>query len=269
MWLASLPCLAADSEGVNCDPGLQPAGASEVGYASRGDRCEGLYVQEVSGPTLEVVSLTEESFKAYQFTKGNPLILKWPALGNGLVQLRATSVKRKLYYRMDTLHVQKPSVYVWPSDILSRLELRRAEIGVLGWTEELLGQTKWKIYLPLRIAPQEPSSQPGQIAAESYEVGLMSSVELQEVYVTLCPLDANGKLGKPLRKSMKLDYGYYPADRPITFRISFSELSGAPDGLYSLSVGAEMQNGDPVHTDICFFHPRSGSPWPNETGGKR
>src|SRR5512138_2337874 len=76
-----LPCFAAEQRNSNCDPGLQPAGGSEVGYAARGDRCEGLYVQEVSGGTLEVVSLTG-SFKAYKFAKDMPVFLEWATVGD-------------------------------------------------------------------------------------------------------------------------------------------------------------------------------------------
>src|SRR5882672_11405890 len=108
-WLMCLPfmlasslCIAADLANGACDPGLQPAGGSEVGYAVRGDRCEGLYVQEVSGGTLEVASLTE-NFKGYKFAKDKPLLVEWPAPGDAQVQVRASSLKRKLYYRMDTL----------------------------------------------------------------------------------------------------------------------------------------------------------------------
>lgn len=265
--LASWRCIATDLAGGNCDPGLQPAGGNEVGYAPRGDRCEGIYIQEVSGETLQIVSLTED-YKNYKFTKDKPLLLEWPARGDAPVQVRASSLKRKIYYRMDTLRSQKPPGYTWPTDILSRLELGREDVGLLAWTEQTVVTKKQKICLPLRLTPQESTALPAQDVVDSYKVVLLSSVELQEVYVTLCPLDSKGKPGKPIRNSSKLDYGFYPADRPITFRILFSELSDAPDGLYSLSVGAELKNGDPVHTDIYFFQPRSGSPWPKETGGK-
>jgi hypothetical protein len=83
---------------------------------------------------------------------------------------------------------------------------------------------------------------------------------LDEVSVTLCPLDANGMPGKPIRKGMNLDIGWYPADQPISFPIYFSELKGAANGLYSLSVGAELKNGRPRNAaEVCFFHPSGGS----------
>ena len=271
-WLICLmgissPCINANLGDVKCDPGLQPAGGNEVGYALRGERCEGLYVQEVSGGTLEVVSFTE-NFKAYKSSNDKPLLLEWPALGDTQVQVRACSLRRKLYYRMDTLRAQKPPSYLWPSDILSRLELRRDEIGLLAWTEQPLATGRRTIHLPVRVTPQESPASAQQNAVESYRVVLLSNVELQEVYITLCPLDSNGRPGKPIRKSSKLDYGFYPADRPITLHISFSELNGAPDGLYSLSVGAELKNGNPKNAaEVCFFHPR-GTPRRQVDGGK-
>jgi hypothetical protein len=171
---------------------------------------------------------------------------------------------------MDTLRSQRPPSYTWPTDILSRLELGREDVGLLAWTEQSVAGVKRKIYLPLRVTPQESPAEPQRNAVDSYKIVLMSSVELQEVYVTLCPLDSNGKPGKSIRKSSKLDYGFYPAERPIAFRISFSELSGAPDGFYSLSVGAELKNGEPkIAPEVCLFHPRAVNPWLKDMGGKQ
>ena len=264
MLLTSSRCLAGDISGQNCDPGLQAAGGTEVAYRPRGDRCEGLYVQEVAGGTLQIVSLTA-SFKTYKFEKDKPLLLEWPVVGDAQVQVRASSLKRKLYYRMDMLRSQKPPGYTWPSDVLSRLQLGRDEIGLLAWTDQPVAGGKRRTYLPLRVTPQGSPTPPD---VESYTVVLMSSVGLQAVYVTLCPVDSDGKPAKPIRKDSKL-VGYHPAERPILLPILFSELTGAPSGLYSLSVGAEASNGDPRKApEICFFHPRAGHPWPKENGGK-
>lgn len=266
-WLFVAACIASD----NCDPGLKPAGGIEVGYTNRGDRCEGVYVQEVSGGALDIISLTTD-FQNFRFTKENPLRLEWPTVGDDQVQVRASSVRRKLYYRMDTIRPQKPPNFIWPSDILSRLELGREEIGLLAWTEQPVGGAIRKIYLPMRVTAQESNhidSAVQQQTGDSYKVVLISSVELQEVYVTLRPLDSKGKLGKPIRQSLKLDYGFYPAERPIVFRLSFSELTNSPSGLYSLSVGAELKNGEPrVAPEVWFFHPSPDKSRSPSAGGK-
>jgi hypothetical protein len=257
-------CFGGDMGNTNCDPGLQPAGGSTVGYAARGDRCEGLYVQEVSGGALEIVSLTQK-FEPYRFEADKPLVLDWQAFGDAPVQVRACGVKPKLYYRMDTTHVQKPSSYLWPADILSRLELQRDEIGLLAWTQQPVGKEMRKVFLPLRTAlPGATTTTLEEDTSDSYKVVLLSSVELQEMYVTLRPLDSKGKPGAPIRDNQKVGSGYYPANRPLYFHISFSELAGAPDGLYLLRVGAELRTGDPRGTDLCFFH----SP-PARGGGKQ
>jgi hypothetical protein len=251
--------LAAGQASVVCDPGLQPAGGAEVGYADRGDRCEGLYVQEVSGGSLDIVSLTESSAD-YKFAKENPLAIAWPVLGDTDVRLRAFGLRRKLYYRMDSLRPSKESKYVWPTEILTRLDLSRAELGMLGWTEYPVSGQKRRIYVPLRVAEQ--TRVPDQSAGAdnhhpplAYTVVLISSVELQEVYVSLTALNRQGRPSKPLLVNSELGNGYYPADRPIRFQIPFSELVGAESGLYSLSVGADLKNGDPEHApDLWFYH---------------
>jgi hypothetical protein len=256
---ASWRCSAADLSGGICDPGLQPAGGVEIGYAPRGDRCEGLYVQEVSGGALGIVSLAEYS-KSYEFTKDHALLLEWPAFVDELVRIRASSLKQKFYYRMDTVRTPKILAYTWPSDVVARLKLGRDDIGLLAWTEDSFRGRKRKIHLPLRAMP-EPASILSEQNANRYEVVLMSSVELQEVYVTLRPLNSNVEPGDTIRKSRKLELGYYPAGKPIRFPIHFSELSGAPKGLYSLSVGAELSNGEPRNAEVCFYHALDGNPW--------
>jgi hypothetical protein len=195
LWImvlqASWRCSAADLRSGTCDPGPNPAGGSEVAYTNRGDRCEGIYVQEVSGGALEIVSLTENS-RSYKFTSDNPLLLEWPMVGDSEIQVRASSLKRKLYYRMDTLRPPKITTYNWPSDILGRLDLSRAELGMLAWTETEypVAGVKHRIYLPLRVTKQQPlshdsSEQETKGITEAYKVLLLSDVELDEVYVTL------------------------------------------------------------------------------------
>ena len=256
-----------------CDPGLEAAGTSDIAYTQRGDRCEGIYIQEVSGGALEIVSLTED-FQNFAISKEHPLFLEWPALGKGPVRARASGLEPRLHYRMDTVRPAMPPSYLWPSDVLFRLGLSRKGIGISAWIEsEVQGVTR-QVYLPLRVTPQgsnSVSATGGEKAnRECYAIVLMSSVELEEVYVTLRPIDLTGQAGKPIRSNAKLDLGYYPAERPIVFRIYSTELTNDQSGLYSLSVGAELKHGEArVAPEILFFHPAARKPKPRpEDGGK-
>lgn len=262
-------CLTASAASLDgsCDPGLRPAGGGEIGYTNRGDRCEGLYAQDVSGGVLDIVSLTEQ-FHDHTFGRENVLLLEWPPAGNVPVRVRASSLKRRLYYRMDSLRPSGASSFNWPTEILSRLELSRSQIGLLAWAESPPGTNRHPIYLPIRDKPRgSPDSsertQPND-RAQSYKIVLMSSVELQAVYVTLHSIDSNGKPSSAIRTDSELDLAPYPAQRPIAFSIPFSELSAAKADLFSLSIGAESRNGGIIRAPpLVFLH--AGT---NQTPGK-
>src|SRR5438105_1489505 len=98
-----------------CDPGLKPAGRSDLRYEVRDDRCEGLYLEEVAGGALEVVSFTSD-FRNYPFAREKPVLLEWAEWGEREVRVRASGLRRKLYYRMDTVRPAKSSRYTWPAD---------------------------------------------------------------------------------------------------------------------------------------------------------
>ncbi len=53
-----------------CDRGLEGLARGPHGYALRGDRCEGIYAQQVAGTTLILASLTQ-SFEDYDLTSGD------------------------------------------------------------------------------------------------------------------------------------------------------------------------------------------------------
>ena len=257
-----------------CDPGLKPAGEREIAYSERGDRCEGVYIREVSGGALEIVSLATTS-PNYKIARDVPLLIEWPAFGGAPVHVRSSGLRRNLYYRMDALRPATPSSYRWPSDVLSRLDLSRDDIGLLAWTDGPVSGAARSVYLPVRVTqeapvPANPSDRQKQGSLEEYRVVLVSSVELQEVYVTLRGVENDGRPGKPIRSSSKLDQGFYPAHRPILIRIPFSELANAKTGLFALAVGAELKNGEPrIAPEIYFVHTEAGRPPPGQAGERR
>jgi hypothetical protein len=96
-------CWIVEASGADspCDPALKPPEAHPLGYRSRGDRCEGVYIQPVAGTTMAVTSFNQ-GFSEYDLQSGQPLTLAWVPLGEGVVHLRGVSTKRRLYYRMDS-----------------------------------------------------------------------------------------------------------------------------------------------------------------------
>jgi hypothetical protein len=114
---SALGAAEARGQAQPCDSRLIRATADPYSYRLRGDRCEGIYVQEVAGAPLAVVSWTE-SFSTYGFAPRQPLLLEWAFAGGGNVRLRAQSLRRRLYYQMDALRPPASKSYQWPLDLL-------------------------------------------------------------------------------------------------------------------------------------------------------
>ncbi len=229
----------------HCDPYLKAPANHPYGYSPRGNRCEGIYIQEVSSTTLSVVSFTE-FFEDYDFTSANELLVEWKAPGTENVRLQAQGIKRKLYYRMDTALPAGSANYTWSSNILSALSIQKQDIGVIGWSFYTLGKTEQQIYLPLKIRQQSTTGSSG-----SYQLVLLPGRELTEVYTSLALVEADGIPRSFLQDAKPLKYGYYPAGRGITIPISSLEASG----IYYLEVGVTLKGGGSTTVELWFYHP--------------
>lgn len=212
-----------------CDPLLTPILDNPYGYRPRGDRCEGIYVQNVASVALLVGSFTESAID-YELGAGKPLLVGWRNLpGNtSPVRLRAQGVKRRLYYRMDTLRPADATSYEWPSNLLNALNVRKQDIGIVGVTSHLVGQTDRDIYLPLSVTQQDVSAR-----SAPYEMVLFPGLELNEIFISLARLGENGEPETYIQYEEPLGYGYYPAQQPVILHIP--ELAGT--GIYRLEIG--------------------------------
>jgi hypothetical protein len=237
-----LPAAAAGAESL-CDPNLPQDSDSPVSYRMRGDRCEGLYAQQVSAISIEVRSLVA-GFGSFDPAKDAELVLAWTAPPGGTrdVRLRAFSFKPRTYYRMDAKVPAARGAYRWPTDVLDSVKLGRDELGLLAWTDLPGSRT---VYLPLRVGAGVARPKDG------YEASLIPSVRLSEVRLTVSRLDAQGNATATLRKDEELGYGYYPAGEPTVF--STGKLG--PAGFYRLTVTAVPQSGLSVVQDIELYHP--------------
>jgi hypothetical protein len=145
---------SATSQQAGCDPTLRARADHPHGYRMRGDRCEGIYIQDVALATLLVASLTE-SYESFDPRRGGELHLAWSVPWPAAVQLRAYSLTRKLYYRMDTLQPAGRTTYLWPSGLLAALDITRPNLGVVAWMQHRFGDEYRPIYLPLQIRQAE------------------------------------------------------------------------------------------------------------------
>jgi hypothetical protein len=230
-----------------CVPELLGDSASPLAYRQRGDRCEGIYAQQVGKLTLEVRSLVA-SFEPFDPATQGELEVAWsapPEAGGRRVRLRALSLMPRTYYRMDA--AATGGAYRWPTELLAALGLTRSDLAVAGWLELAgAGSPLHEVYLPLRIG--RPAAPPPE---EGYQVTFVPGERLEEVAVTLTRLDGEGRTAATLRQDEELGYGYYPSNQPTTFALG--RLAG--EGFYQLRISAVVRGGQPATGDLVFYHP--------------
>ncbi|MEK6374773.1 MAG: hypothetical protein AABO58_19005 [Acidobacteriota bacterium] len=133
-----------DAQEVKCEP-LMALEGSKTGYQKRSNRCEGLYVSNVSGRSLAAISFTLGSVR-YELRASTHLQVSAPGQQSA-VNVRAVAIPPKTYYRMDAL-LSPGSTMSWPvSDVLLPESLGDSRIGVFGWK----GSEESKTLIPLRV----------------------------------------------------------------------------------------------------------------------
>lgn len=244
--LATISASGAATAQEPCDPYLKSRPTDPVGYRLRGDRCEGIYVAEVGGASLEVASLTLGS-PARDPVVADSLLLRWEPPQPARVWVQAKGLKPRLYYRMDASRPPDASSYRWPTDLLRRLGLALSEFGIVAWTKLDVGGTERVIHLPLSVDQ-------GGGPALSYHVVVWPGRELTEVYVSVAGVGPDGRPGAFLRDGQMLGYRFYPADRGIAIDLPVSELK--TPGLYYVLIAADLRGGGATSVEFWLHHAR-------------
>lgn len=248
LLILMLSASASDAK-AQCDPDLVDRARGRIhGYAARGERCEGIYVEEVGGTTLIFASFTEV-FEPYDSNNVGSLVVEWEASGGQTLELRARGIRHGLYYQMDATRPSGPGSHTWdwPKDILAPLGIGRNSIGIWGRTRQIVGDAERNVYVPLRVGQGPHIEGDG-----TYEVVLFPSVRLDSVFVTLAPVLPDGGMGDFIREDRPLSYGYYPADRAI--RIPISDLE--TPGIYYLEIGARLASGGSATLRRWIYRPQ-------------
>jgi hypothetical protein len=227
-----------------CDPELSLLSSGPYGYRLRGDICEGLYVQQVAGSALQLVSLTSY-FEDFNPEPTQNLVIAWKSPTKAETHVRARATDRRIYFRMDAIRAAPMNDLRWPAGLLSALGIRRDRLGVLAWTdsENALGTST--LYLPVGLGDKK--SFPG---SGDYSLALIPGRELGEVYITLSRIDQAGRAGRPIRDAVPLGLNYYPAGQRIDFPIA----NPGSEGIYYLEIGATLKTGGSITLPVYFYH---------------
>ena len=230
-----------------CDPALVVRTEDPNGYRERGDRCEGLYLQPLAGSAALLIASFTEVFQEFNPRAASHLQLEWKTVdGATPTRLRAYSLIRRQYYRMDAERPAGIRSYSWPTTLLSTLDLSRKSLGVVAWNEVDIGPQSRRVYLPLRIGAGAAPATPG-----GYELILVANVELTAVFVTLSRVDEDDRVQHSYMSKRPLEYGYYPPQQGI--KIPIPGLNQA--GVHKLEVSAMQRDRGSSTAEFWFYHP--------------
>jgi hypothetical protein len=236
--LALVPVCAvvAYTQTVACDPDLirlaNPRNPAR--YQPRGSRCEGVYDPERSGDAaLALISFTS-SFETFDPQRDGNLTVRWAAPANSAVHLRGYSLKLRTYYQMDAALEPGQMPFAWPLDVLRDVGLTRRDLAVVAWTNYKAGPSSRDVYLPVTVTGGSPG------AAASPRITLLPGRSLNEIFLTVQPLNASLAPASTLLQDQPLGEGPYPAQVPIS--LDWKRLKIAAPGFYSLKVGAAVAN---------------------------
>ena len=229
-----------------CDASLVKPSDDPVAYKLRGERCEGIYVREVAGTGGFSVAAFVQGGSPSTIERGKTLAIELPSGLNAPILLRAVSLRRNLYYRMDARRPAASTRFEWPSDVLVDLALKIDEVGLVAWTESRMGENVQDVYVPVRFRDAASQDQ------STYLFQVVSGSDLKEVYVRLATADASGREQQVIIRDEALKRGFYPAERAIPIRIPVSSLK--QPGLYRLQLNALLSNGRPSSRILYFQH---------------
>src|SRR5215207_8886363 len=74
---------------IECDSSLKTRRTDPLSYRQRGDRCEGVYGQDVAGSSTLLVASLVESMESFADTSSRPLLIEWSPSSGLPVALRA------------------------------------------------------------------------------------------------------------------------------------------------------------------------------------
>jgi hypothetical protein len=247
VMLVRLPASGPPGDMVRVECDSLPVRASDpLRYRQRGDRCEGVYGQDVSGSSeLQLVALVEH-VERFDDSASAPLRVEWTPPVGAAVTLRASPLRAGLYYRMRTARPITGARYDWPSDVRRPLRIGSADIGLVGSTMMTLGGTRREVFVPLRVTQRRPAT-----GSSSYRLTLMPTVGLSEVYVTVATTGADGAPARHLQRDEKLGYGFYPAARPIDVRLPALDERG----VYLVRIAATREGGGGATRTLLLYHP--------------
>jgi len=235
-----------------CDPLLPRNDSESAGYHQRADRCEGIYKREVASFGVQLVSFSAVSPLDDICTPGQPVQFTWPGPQAGSaaqpIHLQVESLRRQLYYRLDTNRPGASTSWEWPVEPRCSNEVRLTvhELGVLARTKGIAGSKPVELVLPVAFSTKQTAG-----AQPPYRAVIVPGRRVSEIYVSLWNYQ-NPQMPTRVVSERPLDMKPYPAGVPIVIELSAREVRDRT--LYRLVSSVEFESGERETVDVYFLN---------------
>jgi len=250
LWMAlppfALVARRVDAQGsVRCDTALMRRAVGVQGYRRYGERCEGVFRENVgAAATLWVASFTR-AFDPIDTRASLYVQVTWPVAVDQEVRIAARSIRRNLYYAMDTWRPPGDTAWRWPTTILDGQNIHREDIGVLAWTTWRFGDKSATVYLPLSISSSPRAADTSIV----YSLVVFPTEPLDSMYLTLARLGPDGR-PQSVKPNEPVSQAFFFAERPVVIPIR----DPGPTGIYSARLSARYAGGKILTLDPILFH---------------
>lgn len=234
-----------------CDP-VVPRNDGSIGYHQRADRCEGVYKREVASFGVQLVSFTAASPLDDICMPGQPIHLTWPtpqgAAASQPIHLQVESLRRQLYYRLDTDRPPGSTSWEWPIEprCSSEVRLRVRELGVVARTKAMVGAKAVELMMPVGFATRTGSG-----AQPPYRAVIVPGRRVAEIYVSLWNY-SNPQAPARIIAERPLDMKPYPAGVPVVLELTARDVRDK--ALYRLVSSVEFESGEREAVDLYFLN---------------
>lgn len=227
-----------------CDD-LEPEN-SIYGYRKRDGRCEGFYNSNVSGFTIQVVSLTQGVI-SYALNSNEKLTIATQPLDDFTsISVRGVNFSMNRNYRLD-LSLDGGSVASIPvKEVLEPNKLAAENLGLFGFVEK----SGHRYYVP--VAPM--SSLSGEVKdGGRLNLQLVSNIDLKEVTwrYAVSQYERCGAYSD----AIKLPNTFYFRNSPIGFRIPADLLETTNDIIICVQVNILAANGMELNENFRLLIP--------------
>jgi hypothetical protein len=220
---------------------------SIYGYRERNGRCEGFYNSNVSGFTIQVLSLTQGTI-SYALNSNEKLRIATRSLRDfESISVRGVNFSMNRNYRLDLSLVAGSIADVPVKEVLQPNDVEPKNLGLFGFVERS-GQ---RYYVP--VSPM--SSLSGSIInASKLNLQLVSNVNIKEVAWRFA-VSKNDICGN-YSDILKLSNAPYSRNSPIGLEIPTALLETSDEVIVCIQINIQAANGLEINENIQLLIPK-------------